>query len=384
MHPTRLLLLVTAAVLAVGLAQGGPASDRRRPSDAAEVVARVPSRRGDPALATIAALERRLAADPRDPSVAASVARLLIEEGRRRSDPRYLGRAEAALAPWWGQADPPDAVQLLRATLRQTRHEFLPALADLDRLVARSPGDAQAQLARAVVLTVLGRYAPALAGCDALERLTAPAWGAACRAPILARTGRLDEAVATLDAALARAGAAERAWGASILGEIDYWAGRPRAEAELRRALADDPDDAYTRGVLADLLLDQGRAPEAKVLLAGREANDGLLLRLVLAEHQLGDGDTPARAVLVERFDLARRRGDSVHRREEARFALAVGDAARALALARAGLDVQREPWDIRLVLEAARAARDPAAAAPARAWLAASRFASPRLEALR
>ncbi|HKA89905.1 MAG TPA: hypothetical protein VKE22_19725 [Haliangiales bacterium] len=382
MRPTRALLAATAAVLVVGLAQGGPAAERRRPRDAAEVVARVPSRRADPDLGRIAALERRLAADPRDASLAAGVARLLIEEARRRSDPRYLGRAEAALAPWWELTDPPDAVQLLRATLRQTRHEFLPALADLDRLVARSPGDAQAQLSRAVVLTVLGRYAPAIAGCDALERLTARVFWAACRAPILARTGRRAEAIATLRAALAGAGAAERAWGESILGEIDYWAGRPEAEAELRSALAADADDVYTRGVLADLLLDEGRAPEAKAVLAGREANDGLLLRLVLAEVQLGERDAAARASLVARFDAARRRGDSIHQREEARLAVAAGDPGRALALARAGFEAQREPWDVRLLLEAALAARDPAAAAPARAWLAETHFDSPRLGA--
>src|SRR5262249_18901431 len=162
MRPTRALLAATAAVLVVGLAQGGPAADRRRPRDATEVVARVPSRRADPELGRIAALERRLAAGPRRAAPPPGGAPRPLREARRRPDPRYVGRAEAALAPWWELTAPPDAVQLLRATLRQTRHEFLPALADLDRLVARSPGDAQAQLSRAVVLTVLGRYAPAI------------------------------------------------------------------------------------------------------------------------------------------------------------------------------------------------------------------------------
>ena len=381
MHPTRTLLGVTAAVLVVGLAQGGPAPARRRPSDPTEIVARVPSRRGEPALAAIAAHERRSIAAPRDAAVAADLARRLVGEARRRSDPRYLGRAEAALRPWWDEVDPPDAVQLLRATIRQTRHEFVPALVDLDRLVARSPGDAQAQLSRAVVLTVLGRYPEALAGCDAVERLTARAWGAACRAPALARTGKLAEAEASLAAALAGADADERAYTESILGEIGYWAGRPGAEATLRHALAADPSDVYTRGVLADLLLDQGRAVEARALVAGHEANDALLLRLVLAERMLGEGGTPARAQLDARLAAARLRGDAVHQREEARLALSDDDAPRALALALAGFAAQREPWDIRLVLDAARAAGDPVAAAPARAWLAAHPLASPRLE---
>ena len=61
---------------------------------------------------------------------------------------------------------------------------------------------------------------------------------------------------------------------------------------------------------------------------------------------------------LAARFDAARSRGDSVHRREEARFRLTIAhDAAGALALARTNWNVQREPADRRVLVEAARAA---------------------------
>jgi len=67
-------------------------------------------------------------------------------------------------------------------------------------------------------------------------------------------------------------------------------------------------------------------------------------------------------------------RGDSVHRRDEARFTLSLlGDPAAALALARANWEVQREPADARLLLDAALAVDDAAAARPALAFLAAS-----------
>jgi hypothetical protein len=63
------------------------------------------------------------------------------------------------------------------------------------------------------------------------------------------------------------------------------------------------------------------------------------------------------RTELGERFDAARRRGDVVHRREEARYRLALaGDAAGALALARDNWAVQREPADLRILADAARA----------------------------
>jgi hypothetical protein len=71
-----------------------------------------------------------------------------------------------------------------------------------------------------------------------------------------------------------------------------------------------------------------------------------------------------------ERIAAAAERGDRVHLREEARFALAVdGDAGRAVRLARDNWDVQRELADARLLAETAVAAGDRAAAEPVIAW---------------
>jgi hypothetical protein len=89
--------------------------------------------------------------------------------------------------------------------------------------------------------------------------------------------------------------------------------------------------------------------------------NDSLLLRLALAEQALPEKRVAFerhKTDLAARFDAARARGDSLHRREEARFRLAIeNDATGALALARANWNVQREPADLRVLVEAARAA---------------------------
>jgi hypothetical protein len=101
-----------------------------------------------------------------------------------------------------------------------------------------------------------------------------------------------------------------------------------------------------------------------------------LLLRLALAERRLPDQRgifTEHRSDLAARFDAARRRGDSVHRREEAQFRQVIeGDAHAALALARETWAVQREPADLRILIEAARAAGDAAALKIATDWIAA------------
>ena len=88
---------------------------------------------------------------------------------------------------------------------------------------------------------------------------------------------------------------------------------------------------------------------------------------------------------LAARFDAARARGDTSHEKEEARFALAVlGQAERALQLALRQLrSSSAKLADARIVLEAALAARQRAAAEPVLQWMAASGVESPALHAL-
>lgn len=62
-----------------------------------------------------------------------------IGRARASSDPRDLGRARAALGRWWADADVPVEVRVLRAVIRQSLHEFGPALEDLRLAVEREP-----------------------------------------------------------------------------------------------------------------------------------------------------------------------------------------------------------------------------------------------------
>ena len=145
------------------------------------------------------------------------------------------------------------------------------------------------------------------------------------------------------------------------------------AEAHFREALAVGQRDAALLAAYADFLFDQQRPADVRALLHNEVRADALLLRLAIAERQLAD---PAwmemRQMLDDRIDAGRQRGDRVHLREEARFALSLADdPATALALALENWRVQREPADARLVLEAAVAANAPAAAAPVLTWLA-------------
>ena len=340
------------------------------PADPAQVVATVPRR--DPAEALA---RQTLAAAPDRVELAVQLARGDIERYRALSDPRYLGRAQATLGRWWTLAEPPPEVLLLRATIEQAIHQFPEARADLDRLIRRSPDDAQAQLTRAVVATVTADYAAARDSCHAIEHLASPIVVATCEAPLDAIAGKADLAYARL-ARLVAAGrsgdAAVRGWALTQLAELaDMRGDTDAAAAHAGAALALDPDDAYARNLLADVLLATGHTADASRLLAGREPIDSHLVRRAIAEHDLHGADADRLvAAMRGRIAAAAERGDRIHLREEARFTLAVElDAARAVALAADNWRVQKELADARLLAETALAAGDPDAARPVIAW---------------
>jgi predicted Zn-dependent protease len=372
-------LRALAACAAAALPGGAALATPYTPASGAEVVEVLP-RRADPLQRELRSLRAGLAARPRDLALATALARRYIGAARSEADPRYLGYAQAALAPWWRLPAPPAEVRLLRATVLQSTHQFAAALADLDALVAADPANAQAWLTRATVLTVQGDYPAASASCARAAGLADALVGVTCLSGVAGVTGRAAQSERLLELTLRRSAAAPalRCWALTLLAEMATRRGdAAAAEARYRGALALDPRDSYLLGAYADFLLDQRRPAEVLKLLRGQGRVDALLLRQALALQQ-GAG-TPqalaaAAAELGARFDAAALRGDTVHQREQARFELHLRrDGAAALALARRNWALQKEPADTRIYLEAALAARDAAAAAPVLQWIAAN-----------
>lgn len=375
---------VALCALVFGKAPQAAALSARVPTDPAEVLESLPYAATDARSRQITALRRTLALAPNDLAAALRLAKLDIQLARERSDPRYLGHAQAALGPWWAEEEPPLEVLVLRATIEQSLHDFESALRDLDRAVKLAPEEAQAWLTRAVVLTVRGRYAEARQSCAQLVPLASNLVVVVCETGIDSVNGMAEASYARLGSAIEqrrRATTDEEGWARSTLAEIAVRAGHlDDAEKHFRRTLELDPEDAYVRGAYADLLLDRDRPAEALALVKGREVNDALLLRIAIAEKRLGAREASSHLeALTGRFDASRLRGDVVHRREEARYWLELrGDPARALDLAKANWSVQKEPADARVFLEAARAAKAPQEAADLLAWLAETKLEDP------
>ena len=350
------------------------------PASGSQVLERLPGGL-DPARRELQGLRTALAAKPNDLTLATTLAQRYIEQSRRDGDPRYLGYAQAALAPWWNQPQPPSPVLVLRATLRQSTHQFGAALTDLDAVLKRDSGNGQAWLTRATVQLITGDFTGARSSCMRLYSRAPELVVQACLSgvgSINGQAGASYERLRQVYDSRRDAGPELRAWVATLLGEMAARLGRPEAaERHYREALALDAADSYLLGAYADFLLERGRAPEVIALLKDKTQADALLLRYAIAlKKTQAAGAAQAGAELAARFDAAMRRSDSVHQREQARFELELrNDAGAAVRLAKLNWAVQKEPADLRILAQAAAASKDAEAAAIVRNWLAASRI---------
>ena len=348
------------------------------PSDGAQVIERLPSRR-DPAQRELTQLRQQLAIAPNDLALAVKLAQRYIEIGRKEFDPRYLGYAQASLGPWWNMDRPPVLVLMLRATLLQNRHQFAEALADLDSLLKVDRRNPQAWLTRASVLQAQGRYEEAKASCANLYRLSSSLVTQTCMAAANSLSG---QAVLSYKALLAALSSDQsqadsvKVWVIEQLAEMAWRLGdKQAAEAHYEQALSIAPADSYLLASYGDFLLDQERYAEVESLLKDKRRADPLLLRYALA---LKARRSPAVVAEIEalraRFEAANRRGDSVHLREQSRFELQLMNRPElALKLARENWSKQKEPADARTLLEAAIAAHEPEAARETIVWLKAA-----------
>ena len=348
------------------------------PADDKAVLERLPGS-GDAARRDLRALRMKLSENSKDLALATKIARGYIGLGRAEADPRYDGYAESALAPWIYSSNPPIEVLVLRAVMRQRRHDFDGANADFDRVLELRPGQPQALLSRAFVLLVQGELEAARKSCARLPASINALIRAACSSRVDASNGNAHRAYEYLDQALQanpKAATKLRLWAMTILAETAQSMGRDGpAEQQFREALALDLRDVYLLGAYADFLLDRNRADEARRLLQGETRADGLLLRRALAEYRLGHPEAEALiTTLRARFAASRRRGDARHIREEARFTLhLLNQPAAALRLALQNWQTQRETWDARLVLETALAANAHESAKGVIAWIEAT-----------
>jgi tetratricopeptide (TPR) repeat protein len=368
----RLLAMVSGLALC-GAAVAAPYIPR---SDA-EILAEVP-----PGTAHVAAPALNLTRSRLD--VALPLAQFYIKRSRATGDLRFLGYAEATLAPWLNRSPVSPPVLVLHATILQSRHSFDASLKELDRALAVQPDNPQAWLTKATVLRVLGRYDEALTSCEHLEKSADGAVTTLCKESLRSLTGHLESAYAAVASLPSHSLPDEvRAWRYSELGEMAERLGKDDdAEHWFSEGLQYAGDDFYTRTAYADLLLRHGRDVDTLHLLGDYRSMEPMLLRVAIAEKHTGAAQAvKTDSFLSNAFAVEEQRGDAVHRREQARFLLDIEQQPeRALAAAQENWRVQREPDDVLILLRAAQAAHRPDVAAPVLEFLRREKLEDSRL----
>ena len=362
------------------------------PTDDGKVLERLPLKRNDPVAKELQALRRAHLAAPADAAAAVALARKYFDLASAEGDPRYIGYAEAALRRWPDNSAPTGVI-LMRALLRQYRHDFAPALAELAVVLEREPDNTEAIGWRSALYLVQADYARAREECARLEPVATRLTLVGCTSTIDSVNGRSKAAYELLSGTLGREptkNAEFRVWLLTRLAEMAQRMGDAKlAEKHFLEAIAETKKmgvpDGFVLAAYADLLLDLGRNDEVIALLRDWTRSDILLVRLALAEANAGTPQARQRAQeLADRFRASALRGDRLHLQEESRFTLAIGrDPKRALAVALDNWKTQREPRDARVLMEAALAAGEPRAAQGALDWMRATRYEDPRYREL-
>ena len=316
-------------------------------------------------------LRDRLNANPADPKLAAEVASRYLALGNRTGDPRYYGYARAAINRWW-EADATTGVLKIRAKLKEKDHLYDDALVDLQLAATKSPTDAQTLIEIGNIYRVKGKYAEALKIGDRLQSIAGDIPAALCRAPVMAQTGNAQQAYDLLSEILPEA--KEKFPSAvqfilTIRAEIaDALERDAEVEKHFTEGLARDAGDTYLLRGYGDFLLDQGKSAEALELLREHTNDTGVLLRAAIAARENDELKLAKQWTdeLETRFEEIRLRGGLPHGRFESRLELKLKDDPQAaLTIALENWQKQKEVRDSRNVLEAAIAAKDPAAAKP-------------------
>ena len=329
--------------------------------------------------AEIKNLSAQLSAHPNDIGLAVKLARLYIERSREEGDPRYLGYAEAVLAPWWKLSKPPVDILVLRATLLQSTHQFDKSLADLNAVLKLDSANGQAWITRATILQVQGKYAAALKSCEELYALVPPLITMTCTSNIQSLSGKAAQSYSKLKAAYAQnleADSSIQAWILTLLAEMATRLGDDTAaEQYFQNTMKIEEPDGYLLGAYSDFLLDKKRPQEVVELLKTKTKIDPLLLRYAEALKAINSAQAVKHtSALKQRFAAATMRGDTVHQREQSRFELRLmNNPKRALELAKLNWQIQKEPADARIYLEAAIAMNNKNEASIVIHWLAAN-----------
>jgi len=394
-------MLVTAFFWLMAAHGTAAAQERFRPSDAAVVLPASVHAASGPQN-SLRALDQAWRAQPQNLVPALAYARAVFTLGLKEGDLRWYGSAKAALTPWWTAADLPAEAYFLRGLVKQGFHDFPGGLQDIDRAIALEPGRAELWSWRFALHLLLADMAAAQKDINEIGRLFGEEEAQVYRAVLQYRTGQPLPAVDMLSRAIRSANYQDDSsqdWLGFHLGEAHRVAGQPARALEVwGQRLKASPQSHLIRLSLADLLNQQGQYKQAKrvaLFTAGpgsgnaptstATVTDALLMQAVLASRGLKDPDENRLASQLQaRLASQALRQEAMIERPKLIYQIAYGrDAKAGLALSIDNWQLQKEPPDALLFVQAALALGQTRAAEPVVRWAEKTGYQEPPLTLL-
>ena len=255
---------------------------------------------------------------------------------------------------------PTDAL-LLNAEIKEYRHEFTAALADLETVNEVSPHDPTARLMRSNIYQIQGYFEAAQTQCRTLGP-RAIAMSTICGLSLTSLSGDLEESYQALSkfVAVQRMPPEIETWALGKLADMSIRSGRLMdALTYFERMPTEYSQTSALRSQLLDLLLKMKKPSSVLSLVAADEKSDGLVIRRLRAMKMLGMAWRGLQTDRLERyFELLESQLMNPHAREVAYYHLYLTeDFEQAFAAALENWRQQKEPIDTLLVLAAAQKA---------------------------
>ena len=343
--------------------------------------------------AALRTLDQAWRAKPQDLDAALAYARAVFILGLTEGDLRWFGSAKAALAPWWTAADLSAEGHFLRGLVKQGFHDFDAGLQDIERAIAQEPRRAEFWSWRFALHLLLANMAAAQQDTEEMARLFGSQEADVYRAVLLYRTGQPLPAVQMLTRAIRSPNnrdASSQDWLIFHLGEAHRVAGQPaQAIAVWGQRLQASQQSHLIRLSLAELLNQQGQYTQAKATALHKadtsSLTDALLMQALLASRGLKDADEARLASQVgARLKSQALRQESLIERPKLIYQIAYGqDVAAGMALSIENWQLQKEPPDALLFVQAALALGQARAAGPVVDWAEKTGYNDPQLGSL-
>lgn len=343
------------------------------------------------------ALEQAWRSQKQDLATALAYARAVFTLGLNEGDLRWFGSAKAAMTPWWQATEMSADGFFMRGLVKQGFHDFDGGLQDIQKAIAQEPQRAEFWSWRFALHLLLADMPAAELVVANMARLFGPQEAQIYRAVLLYRTGQAPDAVRLLRESIRLADyqdASSQVWIGFHLGEAHRVAGQPdQAIRVWQQILRAQPQSHLLRLSLAALFNQQGQYAQAKAVAthniqrnasqtASSSLTDALLVQALLASRGMKSSDEAALAGQMQaRLQSQALRQESLIERPKLIYQISYGqDLAAGLALSIENWQLQKEPPDAVLFVQAALATNQARAAEPVVNWAQTTGYTEPLL----